>query len=351
MPIGGFTEEKREIEGGVCSDRFEEPIQNISIIGVGGAGASTINRIYEIMERDRINLLSTINKVATDTDDTHLRYVKADKRLMIGKKRRKGLIIEGIPQVGEEAARESEKDIKKLIERADIVFITCGLGGGTGTGAAPVIAEIARDSGALTIAIVTFPFSAEGTLRRANAEAGLERLREVADTVIVVPNDKLLEVVPEYPMSEAFNVVRDVIAGVVYSIAKLGVKGLFTLRDLASVVVNGDLGKISFSKGERYELEKLVRQTVQFPLCIEHVEPSKALVAIISDGSVGPSEVQNVVSEIANHLKLRECDVRWGSLVDPSINGIEISIIATAGKGRYSKLFLPMVKKHSIDFL
>jgi cell division protein FtsZ len=164
----------------------------ITVIGCGGGGSNTISRMME-------EGIHGARLIAINTDAQHLIRTQADQRILVGRQRTRGLGAGSIPQIGEEAALENEQEIRAVVSGSDMVFITVGLGGGTGTGAAPVVAKAAREEGALTIAIVTLPFSAEGAIRMENAEAGLERLRDVADTVIVVPNDRLLEVVPKLP--------------------------------------------------------------------------------------------------------------------------------------------------------
>nr|HML26148.1 cell division protein FtsZ [Methanomethylovorans sp.] len=176
----------------------------IKVVGCGGGGSNSTQRMAN-------EGIKGAELVAINTDAQHLLRVNADKKILIGRKKTRGLGAGSLPQVGEEAALESVDEIRAFVEGSDMVFITAGLGGGTGTGSAPIVAEAARDAGALTIAVVTLPFGVEGHVRRMNAEAGLERLREVADTVIVVPNDKLLEVVPRLPLQAAFKVSDEVL--------------------------------------------------------------------------------------------------------------------------------------------
>lgn len=184
----------------------------IRVIGCGGGGSNTIDRLAACG-------IQGAELYAINTDAQHLLHINADRRFLIGRRTTRGLGAGSLPAIGEEAAQENIDEIKAAVTGADMIFITCGLGGGTGTGAAPVVAEAAKEAGALTIAIVTLPFSAEGTIRMANAEAGLKRLRDVADTVIVVPNDKLLDVAPNMPLQAAFRVADDVLMRSVKGIA------------------------------------------------------------------------------------------------------------------------------------
>ncbi|HHI30305.1 MAG TPA: cell division protein FtsZ, partial [Candidatus Methanoperedenaceae archaeon] len=193
---------------------LEELKTNICVIGCGGAGTNTIQR----MEEEGIDGAEIY---AINTDAQHLLDARISNKVLIGRNKTRGLGAGSLPQVGENAAEESRDDIKELVDGADMVFITCGLGGGTGTGSSPIVAELARDTGALTISIVTLPFQAEGVIRRNNAEAGLERLRDVSDTVIVVPNDRLLDIVPRLPLQAAFKVADEVLMRAVKGITEL----------------------------------------------------------------------------------------------------------------------------------
>jgi cell division protein FtsZ len=171
-------------------DLIEQRKAEIKVVGSGGAGNNTISRLVDVG-------IEGCETIAMNTDAQDLLYANADKKVLIGKELTGGLGAGADPKVGEESAKESQQKVKSSIEGADMVFITCGLGGGTGTGSAPVIAEQAKKQDALTVGIVTLPFEMEGQSRQENAEYGLERLEEVVDTLIVIPNDKLLEIVPD----------------------------------------------------------------------------------------------------------------------------------------------------------
>ncbi|MBS3163233.1 cell division protein FtsZ, partial [Candidatus Woesearchaeota archaeon] len=186
----------------------------IKVIGCGGAGGNTINRISEVG-------ITGAETIAINTDAQDLLYVNSNNKVLIGKELTAGLGAGSIPQVGEEAARESEHDIKQKLEGADMVFITCGLGGGTGTGSAPVVADIAKKMGILTVAIVTMPFAMEGQRRYENAVFGLEKLENLVDTLIVIPNDKLLDLAPDLPLHTAFKVADEILTNAVKGIAEL----------------------------------------------------------------------------------------------------------------------------------
>src|SRR3970282_1222805 len=175
---------------------------NIKIIGIGGGGCNTIGRIYN-------EGIVGADLYAANTDAQHLLHITAPKKVLLGPRITKGLGAGALPQIGEEAAREAEEELRGILQGSDIVFVTCGLGGGTGTGGSGYIARLAKEMGALTIAVVTLPFRGEGKLRMESAEWGLERLRDSADTVITIPNDKLLDLVPRMALNNSVKFADD----------------------------------------------------------------------------------------------------------------------------------------------
>src|SRR3989338_8703378 len=207
----------------------------VKVFGVGGGGGNTISRMREIGIKGG-------EFIAVNTDAQDLLYTNADHKILIGKELTLGLGAGSNPKVGEEAAHEQEQDIRKKMANCDMVFVTCGLGGGTGSGAAPVIASLAKKQGALTIGIVTLPFTIEVKKRIENAEYGLERLESFVDTLIVIPNDKLLEIAPELPLQTAFKVADEILTNAVKGITELVTKtGLVNLdfADVRAVMTNG----------------------------------------------------------------------------------------------------------------
>ena len=218
----------------------------IKVVGCGGGGNNTINRITEVGVKGA-------ETVAINTDAQDLLYTNADKKVLIGRELTKGLGAGSIPKVGEEAARENEKDIKDALSGCDMVFITCGLGGGTGTGSAHVIAEVAKKMGALVIGIVTLPFAMEGNRRYENALYGLEKLEDTVDTLIVIPNDKLLELAPDLPLHTAFKVADEILMNAVKGISELITKaGLVNLdfADVRAVMDNGGVALIGVGESD-----------------------------------------------------------------------------------------------------
>jgi cell division protein FtsZ len=351
--------EKRErIEGRGVEDVEDEILQTlhelrtvIKVIGVGGGGCNTISRMFE-------EGIEGAELIAINTDVQHLYYTKANKRILIGKRRTRGLGAGSLPQVGEEAARESEEEIKKLVEGSDMVFVTCGLGGGTGTGAAPVIAEAAQEAGALTISVVTFPFSAEGAVRRSNAEAGLERLREVADTVIVIPNDRLLEVVPNYPMQLAFKVADEILMRAVKGITELITKpALINLdfADVRTVMEKGGVAMIGLGEasGEDKASES-VRKALKSPLLDVDVSGAKAALVNVTGGpDMTIEEAESVIEEIYSKVD-PDARIIWGAMIDPELeNTMRTLIIVTGVKSPQilGRKGYPVTRKYGIDFV
>jgi len=239
-------EEAKTMGDAELEEMLEKARTVIKVIGCGGSGTNSIQRMTE-------EGIFGAELFALNTDAQHLLYSKVERKILIGKKTTRGLGAGSIPRLGEEAARENEDDIKAIVDDADMVFVTCGLGGGTGTGSAPVVAQAAQEAGALTIGVVTLPFHAEGMVRRENSDMGLETLRENTDTLIVIPNDKLLETVPRLPLNDAFRVADDVLMRAVKGITELITKsGLINLdfADVRTVMKDGGMAMIGFGEAD-----------------------------------------------------------------------------------------------------
>ena len=254
---------------------------NIYVIGAGGAGNNTVSRLNEIG-------IEGATTITVNTDAQDLYYSVADKKILLGKQTCGGLGAGGQPSIGEECAEESEDVIRDELEDADMVFVTCGLGGGTGTGSAPIIAKLAKKTGALTVAVATMPFSAEGIRRRDNAEDGLAKLKENADTVIVIPNDKLLEVAPNLPLNKAFMVSDEILGRAVKGITELITKpGLVSLdfADIRSIMEGSGMAMIGMGESDSGDraLES-VHEALSSPLLDIDVskEPLHELISLIN---------------------------------------------------------------------
>ncbi len=281
--------QKQDIPGmpkhNVIDEELEQIISKqrakIKVVGCGGAGNNTINRIYEVG-------ISGAETIAVNTDAQDLLYTNANVKVLIGKEVTHGLGAGSIPQIGEEAARESEHEIKNNLAGSDMVFITCGLGGGTGTGSAPVIAEQAKKNNALTVAVVTIPFEMEGKRRWENAMWGLEKLENIVDTLIVIPNDKLLELAPDLPLHTAFKVADEILTNAVKGIAELVTRaGLVNLdfADIRTVMGRGGVAMIGVgeSDGDKRAVES-VQKALNNPLLDVDISGANGALINVSGG-------------------------------------------------------------------
>lgn len=300
----------------------------IVVVGSGGAGCNTITRLMEVG-------IDGATTMAMNTDAQDLLCSYSDEKTLIGKKLTKGLGAGSMPQIGEEAARETEADIKNSLEGADIVFLTCGLGGGTGTGSLPVIAEIAKKVGALTVAIVTFPFAMEGIRRRENAEMGLEKLRRETDTVIVIPNDRLLEIAPRLPLGAAFKVADEILVRAVKGITELITKpGLINLdfADVRTVMEGGGVAMIGMgeSNSESRAVEA-IEKAINSPLLSVDITGAKgALINVIGGSDLTLEESEKVVEVVSQRLDPK-ANIIWGSIVNPDLEGVLRVMLVVTG--------------------
>lgn len=304
------------------------PVANIKVIGVGGGGNNAVNRMIDAN-------ITSAQFIAINTDKQALLLSKADHRLQIGEKLTRGLGAGADPDVGQKAAEESKSSISEILKDCDLVFITAGMGGGTGTGAAPVIAQIAKEMGILTIAVVTKPFGFEGRKRQENAEKGLENLRKYVDTLVIIPNNKLLEIVPQKtPIIEAFLYADDVLRQGIQGISDLIVTpSLINLdfADVRSIMKNTGLAHmgIGHAKGENKTIEA-VRQAVSSPLLETTIEGATGVILNVKGGLDLPLdevyEAANLVREVVDPA----CNIIFGAGIDEGMNDeVEITIIAT----------------------
>ncbi len=301
---------------------------NIKVIGVGGGGNNAVNRM--IAEG-----LQGVEFLAINTDAQALIASKADKTLQIGDKLTKGLGAGANPEIGQRAAEESCELIKESVQGADMIFITAGMGGGTGTGAAPVVAEIAKESGALTVGVVTKPFTVEGRQRMDKAERGITNLKNSVDTLIIIPNDRLLQVVEKQTsILDAFKTADDVLRQGVQGISNLITQtGLINL-DFADVkTVMTDAGSalmgIGLARGENRAVEA-AKMAIASPLLEASIEGAKGVLLNITGGSdLGLHEANDavrVISEVADP----DANIILGAVIDESINdAVQVTVIAT----------------------
>ncbi len=300
----------------------------IKVAGVGGAGGNTLSRLMQIG-------IVGAETVGINTDAQDLLYSDADTKVLIGKELTSGLGAGADPKVGGEAAKESKDDIKKSLDGADMVFVTCGLGGGTGTGAAPVVADIAKKAGALTVGVVTLPFTMEGKSRAKNAQDGLEGMESVADTLIVIPNDKLLEIVPDVSITTAFKVADEILVNAVKGIAELITKpGLVNLdfADIRAVMGSGGIAMIGMGESdtENRALES-VEKSLNNPLLDVDIEgASGALVNVSGGEDITIKECQEIVEAVSSKLN-PEAKIIWGAQVIKELGDTIRSMLIVTG--------------------
>ena len=315
-------------------DEFDEILNalktKITVIGCGGGGSNTVARIYqEGVEGAEI--------YALNTDAQHLSTLRGrvGKRILIGRQTTKGLGAGAIPQRGEEAAIESEDQIRQVLSGSNMVFVTAGLGGGTGTGSAPIVAKVAKEVGALTIAIVTLPFTSESATRMENAEIGLERLREVADTVIVIPNDRILEVVPRLPLSQAFKVSDEVLMRAVKGITELiTLPGLVNLdfADVRTVMEQGGIAMIGVGESDSEDkATDSIKKALRSPLLdVDITGATAALINVIGGPDMTMSEAEGVVQEVYQRID-PGARIIWGVQIDPEMEGRMRTMLIVTG--------------------
>jgi len=310
-------------------DDFSELSAKIKVVGVGGGGNNAVNRMIDTGIRG-------VEYIAVNTDAQDLISSKAPVRMQIGRQLTSGLGAGADPEVGRKAALESQEEIMAAIAGAHMVFVTAGLGGGTGTGAAPVIAGLARKQGSLTVAVVTRPFAFEGCTRRQQAEVGYQALREAVDTVITVPNERLLQVVSQQTtLVDAFKYADDILRQAVQSIAELiTVPGIINLdfADIKTVMseMGGALMGTGTGSGEQRAL-KAAREAITSPLLEDvNIAGARGLLINITGGRTltlhEASEASNAIFECAG----KEANVIFGSVVDEDMNDeVKITVIAT----------------------
>jgi len=302
----------------------------VKVFGIGGAGGNSVSRMKEIGIKGG-------EFISVNTDAQDLLYCNSDHKILIGKELTMGLGAGSDPKIGEEAAHESEQDIKKRLVGCDMVFITCGLGGGTGTGAAPVIAQLAKKQGALVIGVVTLPFTIEGRKRVENAEYGLERMESVVDTLIVIPNDKLLEIAPELPLQTAFKVADEILTNAVKGTTELVTKsGLVNLdfADVKAVMTNGGVSLMGMGESDSANrAQEAVEKALSNPLLdVDISNASGALVNIIGGNDMSLDEARAIIATVGEQLS-PDAKMIWGAQLSPEMEkSIRVMIIITGVK-------------------
>ncbi len=300
----------------------------IKVVGCGGAGNNTATRLMQVG-------VTGAEVIAINTDAQQLLYTDAEKKILIGKELTRGLGAGADPHIGMEAAKEDKDEIKKAIENADMVFVTCGLGGGTGTGAAPIIADISKKNGALTVAIVTLPFSMEGKQRMENAKYGLEELENIVDTLIVIPNDKLLEIVPDVSVTTAFKVADEILVNAVKGIAELVTKpGLVNLdfADIRAVMGTGGIAMIGVGESDTDNRAlEAVEKALNNPLLDVDIEGAQGALINVSGGAdITIRECQEIVEAVSSKLS-QDAKIIWGAQILKDLGDVVRTMLIVTG--------------------
>jgi len=327
--VFNLSPELRDIDRELA-ELLKKQSAKIKVIGVGGGGGNSLSRMKEIGIKGG-------ELIAINTDAQDLLYATADQKILIGRELTQGLGAGSNPKVGHEAAKESESEIKKKIAGSDMIFITCGLGGGTGTGAAPVIAGLAKKQGALTIGVVTLPFTIEGRKRIENAMDGLERLEAVVDTLIVIPNDKLLELAPDLPLHTAFKIADEILTNAVKGVTELvTTSGLVNLdfADIKTVMVNGGVSLIGMGESDTEQRAfDSVEKAIDNPLLdVDISNATGALVNIVGGPNMSLDECKSIIETIGDKLS-PDAKLIWGAQITEDMEkSIRVLLIVTGVK-------------------
>jgi cell division protein FtsZ len=302
---------------------------DITVVGCGGAGCNTINRLNEVGVKGA-------KLVAANTDVHDLVGTTADEKILLGAEGRqdRGRGAGSIPKNGADAAYESQHDIRDTVEDADMVFVTAGMGGGTGTGSAPVVAATAREAGALTISVVTTPFASEGRVRMENAMGGVERLREESDTLIVIQNDRLLDAVGNLPVEQAFKVADEVLMRSVKGISELITTESFVNLDYADVQTimgRGGMALVGIGEGQgEYRAKNAINSALQSPMLDADISTATGVLVNVTGGpDMSIAEAEGVVEDIYERVD-PGARIIWGASVDDDVGDeMRVMLIAT----------------------
>jgi len=301
----------------------------ITIIGCGGGGSNTINRLTH-------SGIAGATLVAANSDARHLLAIQAPNKIILGKALTRGLGAGALPEVGRKAAEEAQEELRHYIDGSRIVFVTAGMGGGTGTGSAPYVAEMAKRSGALTMGIVTLPFKAEGRLRMENAQKGLRTLRESCDTTIVIPNDQLLKLVPRLPLEAAFKVADEVlmygIKGITEIVTKPGLVNV-DFNDINTIMKDGGTAMIGMGESNdgSERMQQAVKEAMGSPLLgmMDMTQAKGALIRVQGGPDMTVGEAEKAAEMVSSRLSPR-ARIIWGCSVEPEMEGkVSLLVVIT----------------------
>lgn len=317
-------------------DMEYEQAAKIRVVGVGGGGNNSIDHMVA-------NKVNGVDFVAVNTDVQALKRSAADEKLQIGTKLTKGLGSGGNPEMGRKSAEESREDLKEILTGSDMVFVTAGMGGGTGTGAAPIVANVAKEMGALTVGVVTRPFGFEGRRRAQQAEFGIDELKEQVDALITIPNDKLLQIIDNRtPMTDAFAIVNDVLHQGIQSITDLiSTPALINLdfNDVKSVMKDAGsaLMGIGVAKGENRAVDAATA-AISSPLLESSIDGAQGVILNITGcNNLSLFEV-NEAAKIVEAAADKEANIIFGAAIDPSLDDeVRVIVIATGFDNKEAK--------------
>ncbi len=340
-----YTEMEREYrndkgENSIGNDFDDFGLPQIKIVGGGGAGNNTINRLYHIG-------VDGAETIAVNTDKQHLDVIKADKKILVGKSLTRGLGAGGFPEIGKRAAELARSTLQDVLKDADLVFITAGMGGGTGTGTAPIVAQVAKEAGAIVVGMVSTPFKVERA-RMVKAEEGIADLRAAADTVIVLDNNRLLEYVPNLPLEQSFSVMDQLISETVKGISETITRPSLINLDFADVKAIMNAGGVAVMLvGETKSQDKsdnVVRTALNHPLLdVDYRGATGALVHITGGPDLTLREAENIAESLTYELD-SHANVIWGARIQKDYEGkVRVLAIMTGvqspqimGKGQRS---------------
>ncbi len=319
---------------------FGDP--RIVIVGCGGAGNNTVNRLYNIG-------VEGAETIALNTDKQHLKMIEADTKILVGKSLTNGLGAGGDPSMGERATEMAQGTIKEVLSGADLVFVTAGMGGGTGTGAAPVVSSIAKEEGAIVVGMVSTPFNVERA-RTVKAEEGLEKLRDEADSIIVLDNNRLLDYVPNLPIGKAFSVMDQIIAETVKGISETIIQPSLINLDYADMTSIMDQGGVAVmlvgETQEKNKTEEVVKDAMNHPLLdVDYRGASGGLVHITGGPDLTLQEAEGIAQNITDRLEA-SANVIWGARIQEDYKG-KVRVMAIMTGVQSAQVLGPTTQKQA----
>ena len=319
---------------------LETPISKIVVMGVGGAGCNTATNLYEIFKNNNI-----VDIYAVNTDVFQLKRSKAHYKVLVGRRTCRGYGAGNDPTVGEAAMNESIDDLKEIIASADLLFVTCGLGGGTGSGAAPVLLKAAKELGVRSVAVCTLPFTSEGPMKFRNAKWAMKQIVDYADTYIFVSNDKLVEIAPKMSIVQAFKLADEVLVTAIRAIAEMILNsGLVNIdfRDVLKIIDNGKTSIIGIGEADSSVENRgiaAIQKALTNPLLdVDISTAKKALISITGDPNLGVIDVDKVLGYVTSKIDANSEDVIWGFFPNEDMNNlVRVTVIVTGIESPISK--------------